>query len=53
MNLRWVEGKEYNMKYVEFTGKTVEEALTLASRAAGIAVTRPGAAASIPQKNEI
>lgn len=34
-------------------GKTVEEALTLASRAAGIAVTRPGAAASIPLKNEI
>lgn len=34
-------------------GKTVEEALTLASRAAGIAVTRAGAAASIPLKNEV
>jgi ribokinase len=34
-------------------GRTVEEALAVASRAAGIAVTRPGAAASIPFKNEI
>lgn len=34
-------------------GKTAEEALDIASRAASIAVTRQGAAASIPTKEEV
>jgi len=34
-------------------GRTTDEALDRATRAAGIAVTRKGAAASIPHKNEI